>query len=266
MKALEGAATGGTGALREYWSKRDFHRTPEPSGQRSACTAQALQYCIQRHAARRLHYDFRLEWDGVLKSWAIPKGPSLDPAARRLAVQTEDHPLEYGAFEGTIPTGEYGAGDVLLWDRAPGNLAGCRRRARAGKLHFILHGEKLRGEWLLVRMSRGADEWLLRKIDDDAARAGDGDRILAEQPESVRVQAERPRRARQASRSRLPDFMRRSSRRLLRSRPAARVAIRDQVRRLPHGRVSSRQSAADQPQRQRLDRAARDTGATIKVA
>ena len=208
MKALEGAATGGTGALREYWSKRDFHRTPEPSGQRSARTTQALQYCIQRHAARRLHYDFRLEWDGVLKSWAIPKGPSLDPAARRLAVQTEDHPLEYGAFEGTIPTGEYGAGDVLLWDRGTWEPRGDAAEGLArGKLHFTLHGEKLRGEWLLLRMGRGADEWLLRKIDDDAARAGDGDRILAEQPESVRVQAERPRRARQASRSPLPDFI-----------------------------------------------------------
>ena len=177
MKSLEGASTRRDRVLSEYWSKRDFHRTPEPSGQRSARTAQALQYCIQRHAARRLHYDFRLEWDGVLKSWAIPKGPSLDPAARRLAVQTEDHPLEYGAFEGTIPTGEYGAGDVLLWDRGTWQPRGDAAEGLArGKLHFILHGEKLRGEWLLLRMGRGADEWLLRKIDDDAARAGDGRR------------------------------------------------------------------------------------------
>ena len=118
----------------------------------------------------------------MLKSWAIPKGPSLDPAARRLAVQTEDHPLEYGAFEGTIPTGEYGAGDVLLWDRGTWEPRGDAAEGLArGKLHFTLHGEKLRGEWLLLRMGRGADEWLLRKIDDDAARAGDGDRILAEQ-------------------------------------------------------------------------------------
>src|SRR4030095_6645099 len=193
MKALEGASSKSAGALREYWSKRDFRRTPEPAGRAGTHATQELQYCIPRHAARRLHYDFRLEWDGVLKSWAIPKGPSLDPAARRLAVQTEDHPLDYGAFEGTIPSGEYGAGEVVLWDRGTWQPRGeAAAEVAQGKLHFTLHGEKLRGEWLLVRMGRGADEWLLRKIDDDEALVGDGDRILIERPESVRAEPGRP--------------------------------------------------------------------------
>ena len=195
------------GSLREYRDKRDFRRTSEPSGEPAPRTEASLRYSIQRHAARRLHYDFRLEWDGVLKSWAVPKGPSLDPGARRLAVRTEDHPLEYGSFEGTIPSGEYGAGEVLLWDRGTWEPKGdVAAGLAAGKLHFQLRGEKLRGEWLLVRIDRDGKEWLLRKVDDAHARPGDANRIIMEQPDSVRVKA--PRAVRRAvGRSPLPDFI-----------------------------------------------------------
>ena len=197
----------GRGSLREYWNKRDFRRTPEPAGAPTPRKVAGLQYCIQRHAARRLHYDFRLEWDGVLKSWAVPKGPSLDPAARRLAVRTEDHPLEYGSFEGTIPSGEYGAGEVLLWDRGTWEPKGdVAAGLAAGKLHFQLRGEKMRGEWLLVRIGRDGKEWLLRKMDDAHARPGDADRIIMEQPDSVRVEPPRTVR-RVVGRSPLPDFI-----------------------------------------------------------
>jgi bifunctional non-homologous end joining protein LigD len=195
------------GGLQEYRAKRDFRRTPEPAGERDVHADGELIYCIQRHAARQLHYDFRLEWDGVLKSWAIPKGPSLDPAVKRLAVQTEDHPIEYGNFEGSIPTGEYGAGEVLLWDRGTWEPGGDATRALAsGKLRFELHGAKLHGDWLLVRLE--GDQWLLRKLDDEEARAGDGDHVIMDRPESVRETAPRTTTARRAAeRSPLPDFI-----------------------------------------------------------
>ncbi|HVS03139.1 MAG TPA: DNA ligase D [Thermoanaerobaculia bacterium] len=175
--------------LAEYRRKRDFAATPEPAGgEGRAGAADGLLFVVQKHAARRLHYDFRLELDGTLKSWAVPKGPSLDPAERRLAVQVEDHPIDYGDFEGVIPPGQYGGGTVLLWDRGTWRPAGDPRHGlRRGKLRFALEGEKLRGEWLLVRMDGGGDEgkesWLLRKLEDDVATsAGD---ILDDRPESV---------------------------------------------------------------------------------
>jgi len=147
-----------------------------------------LAYLVQKHDARRLHYDFRLELDGVLKSWAVPKGPSLDPAQKRLAVHVEDHPLGYGDFEGTISEGMYGAGTVMLWDRGEWEpLSDPKEAYRAGKLKFRLHGQKLRGGWSLVRMRpKPGDEgenWLLIKENDDEARA-DGD-VLEEQPLSA---------------------------------------------------------------------------------
>jgi bifunctional non-homologous end joining protein LigD len=172
--------------LAEYRRKRRFDRTPEPRGGEGKSVGR-LRYVIQKHAARRLHYDFRLELDGVLKSWAVPKGPSLDPKEKRLAVETEDHPIEYGDFEGVIPEKQYGAGHVLLWDRGHWEPIGDAAAGyRKGKLDFTLAGEKLRGRWHLVRIggaaARGKD-WLLIKGRDDAA---DPERdIVADEPRSV---------------------------------------------------------------------------------
>jgi bifunctional non-homologous end joining protein LigD len=198
--------------LAEYNAKRDFTRTPEPRAAVAKPAAQGLRFFIQRHAATRLHFDFRLEWAGTLKSWAVPKGPSLDPGAKRLAVQTEDHPLSYGDFEGTIPAGEYGAGEVLLWDRGiwvPRDDPD--RGLRRGKLHFELVGEKLRGEWVLFRLGREDRQWMLRKVDDGHARPGDDAGILTDRPESVRI-APKPRAAKRSSRTAarrdaMPDFI-----------------------------------------------------------
>jgi bifunctional non-homologous end joining protein LigD len=147
--------------LREYQRRRDFKRTPEPQGGARGAGAGAPSFVVQKHAARSLHYDFRLEHEGVLWSWAVPKGPSLDPRVKRLAVRTEDHPLEYGGFEGEIPRGEYGAGSVEIWDHGTWEPEGDAARALArGKLSFTLHGERLRGRWHLVRTKQG---WLLFK-------------------------------------------------------------------------------------------------------
>jgi bifunctional non-homologous end joining protein LigD len=180
--------------LKEYRRKRDFGRTPEPTGgqtpgdvshggtkQGDAALGGAKHgylggsYAIQKHDARRLHYDLRLELDGVLLSWAIPKGPSLDPAQKRLAVRTEDHPLEYGSFEGVIPEGEYGGGTVMLWDRGAWiPWAEPRKAIREGTLKFTINGRKLRGGFTLVRMKgqagEGGKNWLLIKERDEAAR------------------------------------------------------------------------------------------------
>src|SRR2546422_2065396 len=164
--------------LQEYRRKRHFDKTEEPAGKPAKRQAASrLSYVIQKHAATRLHYDFRLELDGVLKSWAVPRGPSLDPTQKRLAVETEDHPIEYGKFEGTIPEGEYGAGPVLLWDRGRWQPQGDPREGyRKGRLKFRLDGEKLEGGWALIRMigprSEDGKNWLLIKERDEAARSG----------------------------------------------------------------------------------------------
>jgi bifunctional non-homologous end joining protein LigD len=170
----------GSTSLARYRAKRDFARTPEPPASAPGVSRAALSFVVQRHHARRLHYDFRLEWDGVLKSWAVPKGPSLDPAEKRLAVQVEDHPLAYGNFSGEIPRGEYGAGQVHVWDRGTWTPEGDAARGLAdGKLDFVLHGGRLRGRWTLVRLAGqerdGKANWLLiKRRDAHALRAAGG--------------------------------------------------------------------------------------------
>jgi bifunctional non-homologous end joining protein LigD len=152
--------------LKRYRAKRDFARTAEPRG--AAARAAGGRFVIQKHDASRLHFDFRLEIDGVLKSWAVPKGIPAAPGERHLAVMVEDHPLDYGAFEGTIPQGQYGGGTVMLWDRGTFRVGGDDPAAalREGKLHLFLSGEKLRGEWALVRFKREEAQWLLFKVGD----------------------------------------------------------------------------------------------------
>ena len=167
--------------LRTYHEKRDFLATPEPRGEVGVPGA-SLRFVVQKHAASSLHYDFRLEIDGVLKSWAIPKGPSLNPSERRLAMATEDHPLDYAAFEGDIPAGHYGAGEVIVWDEGafvpqfpdltivPPDEANTEagRQLANGSLKFMLQGKKLRGSWALVRMhGRQPNAWLLIKHADE---------------------------------------------------------------------------------------------------
>src|SRR3954470_4286654 len=177
------------GSLSQYWKKRDFKATPEPEG-RVAPRHDELSFVIQKHAASRLHYDFRLELDGTLVSWAVPKGPSLDPRIRRIAVHVEDHPLSYASFEGVIPKGHYGAGTVEVWDRGTWvPVEDPREGLRRGKLKFDLRGEKLHGRWNLVRIANSKDErqepWLLIKENDDDARPAAEYDITAEMPESV---------------------------------------------------------------------------------
>ena len=153
--------------LGEYARKRSFDKTPEPKPEvHPPAPAGQRFFCVQRHDATRLHYDFRLEMDGVLKSWAVPKGPSLEPLSKHLAMHVEDHPLDYGNFEGNIPKGEYGGGSVMLWDRGTWELLGDapeQKQLERGDLKFRLHGEKLKGEFALVLMrGRGkGNEWLI---------------------------------------------------------------------------------------------------------
>jgi bifunctional non-homologous end joining protein LigD len=173
-------------SLAPYRQKRDFKRTPEPSGQRAAAASNRLRFVIQKHAARRLHYDLRLELDGVFKSWAVTKGPSLDPADKRLAVEVEDHPLDYGDFEGTIPQGQYGGGTVQLWDRGFWTPTGSKTPEEglaAGELKFTLEGKRLQGDWVLVRLKGDRyggkrTNWLLIKHRDAAARPGESQTLL----------------------------------------------------------------------------------------
>lgn len=176
--------------LEQYRSKRDFTRTPEPEGAPATASGEARRFVVQKHAATQLHYDFRLEIDGVLVSWAVPRGPSLDPAVRRLAIRVEDHPLAYAGFEGVIPAGEYGGGIVLLWDRGYWQPdADVGQGLAQGRLHFRLEGDKLRGEWMLLRMDKAStperEHWLLVKQSDAQARPDAELDITELRPESV---------------------------------------------------------------------------------
>jgi bifunctional non-homologous end joining protein LigD len=180
--------------LKEYRKKRDFKVTAEPAGRSRMTKSSRLRYVIQKHLASHLHYDFRLEWNGVMLSWAVPKGPSLDPAVKRLAMQVEDHPIEYSDFESVIPRGEYGGGTVMIWDTgrwAPDD-ADVDAMLKKGELKFSLQGKKLKGSWVLVRTrgygARGSGKsakrpsWLLLKHRDVYASEGD---ITLEQPRSA---------------------------------------------------------------------------------
>lgn len=178
----------GSKGLATYRAKRDFAATKEPSGAGKVSPSRRLRFVVQKHDATRLHYDFRLELDGVFKSWAVTRGPSLDPHDKRLAVEVEDHPLDYGDFEGTIPEGQYGGGTVQLWDRgywAPEGDLTAEEALAKGDLKFKLDGERLKGSWVLVRMKHDRaggkrTNWLLIKHRDAYARAGDRDALLAE--------------------------------------------------------------------------------------
>ena len=175
-------------SLQPYHAKRKFDATPEPRGKRAQ--TKGSRFVIQKHAASRLHYDLRLEHDGVMKSWAVTRGPSLVPGEKRLAVQVEDHPVEYNTFEGTIPQGQYGGGTVMIWDRGTWHPeADPGKGLEKGRLDFTLDGKKLHGAWHLVRM-RGRpgekrDNWLLIKAEDEAARGPDDPDILEQEPQSV---------------------------------------------------------------------------------
>ena len=175
-------------SLTKYQGKRDFKVTPEPKGESPGKTPKKeLAFVVQKHQASHLHYDFRLEWRGVLLSWAIPKGPSLDPSVKRLAMPVEDHPLEYGSFEGVIPEGQYGGGTVMVWDRGfwVPEVPDVDAALRAGQLKFSLYGAKLRGSWALVRTVIGGSprtKWLLVKHRDGYASTAD---VTVEKPRSA---------------------------------------------------------------------------------
>src|ERR1044072_3224287 len=171
----------GADPLATYNRKRDFAKTKEPAGTVAAKRGKALRFIVQKHDATRLHYDFRLELDGTLKSWAVTRGPSLDPADKRLAVRTEDHPMSYATFEGTIPKGEYGGGTVMLWDRGrwlPHPDKDPVKTLAEGHLHFTVEGERMQGEWVMFRLKpRGkerGENWILKKVDDDHAGSPTG--------------------------------------------------------------------------------------------
>jgi len=210
--------------LKTYRAKRDFDVTPEPAagrepaqegkGRAAAQRDGPLAFVVQKHWASRLHYDFRLELDGALKSWAVPKGPSLDPHEKRMAVQVEDHPIAYGGFEGTIPPRQYGAGKVIVWDRGTWDpLEDPRKGLRAGKLKFELHGDKLRGKWALVRMREqdpAKPAWLLIKEEDDHARAATDYDVTEAEPASVMARTSRQHHKKKSTAAILPNEARKA--------------------------------------------------------
>ncbi len=178
-------------SLKAYRGKRNFRKTAEPRG-KVRPSSSGWMFVVQKHASRRLHYDFRLEAEGVLKSWAVPLGPSTDPAQKRLAVQVEDHPLDYGDFEGQIEENQYGAGTVMVWDRGTWAPHGDWKEGwKEGKLSFSLKGKKLKGSWNLIRFKGGKGtagrNWLLIKSSEQAAKKSPRYDITAAQPDSVKT-------------------------------------------------------------------------------
>ncbi len=229
-------------SLKEYRRKRDFSKTPEPSGKKAAARGK-LKFVIQKHAASHLHYDFRLELDGVLKSWAVPKGPSLDPATKRLAMQVEDHPVEYGNFEGIIPPEEYGGGTVMLWDRGTWEPKDdARQGLREGHLKFQLNGKKLHGGWMIVRRGgkHGAPDerhwFLFKERDEYADPAAD---IAADEPLSVATGREMEEIAEHQDRVWGPDGEVQGTRRTKESAADRKVAARRTKKTAPKARRSS---------------------------
>src|SRR3954468_1214401 len=193
VKTEKSSKPGARAQLAEYRRKRDSPAPRERSGERTPAPTRPgrLRFVIQKHAASHLHFDLRLELDGVMKSWAVPKGPSYDPAVKRLAMEVEDHPIEYNAFEGTIPKGEYGGGTVMIWDRGTyeaesGGPDALRDGYARGDLKFVMHGKRMLGSWVLVRTrrdQRGRAQWLLIKHRDDFAK--DGFDIVADANTSI---------------------------------------------------------------------------------
>jgi bifunctional non-homologous end joining protein LigD len=223
-----------------YRQKRDFTTTKEPKGRKGKKGGDS--FVIQKHDATRLHYDFRLEMDGVLKSWAVTRGPSLVPTEKRLAVHVEDHPLDYGDFEGTIPKGEYGGGTVIVWDRGTWKPLGDAQKAYAkGHMEFELEGEKLHGRWHLVRMhgrpGEKRENWLLIKGDDEFAVAENEDTILDDRPESVKTGREIDEVAGEA-----PGWSSKTGR--IRNPAAKKTATKTQARKSPARKSPTRKTAA----------------------
>lgn len=173
--------------LKTYRQKRNFTSTKEPAGKVNKTKRYKNIFVVQKHAASHLHYDFRLELGGVLLSWAVPKGPSLDPKVKRLAVHVEDHPVEYALFEGTIPEGEYGGGTVMLWDKGKWHSEDKNANAayKAGNMTFTLEAEKLQGLWKLIRLKKDEKNWLLMKIKDEYAKSTNSYDITKAEPNSV---------------------------------------------------------------------------------
>jgi bifunctional non-homologous end joining protein LigD len=257
--------------LATYEAKRDFAITTEPTGRAKVAASTRPRFVIQKHAAKRLHYDLRLEIDGVFKSWAVTKGPSLDPHDKRLAVEVEDHPLEYGDFEGTIPEGQYGGGTVQVWDRgyweneSSGSAEAARRR---GNLKFKLDGQRLKGSWVLVRMRRDAaqgqrNNWLLIKHHDRFERPGEGDALLKEDRS---VASGRPMAAIAAGRGRSPKpFMLGGS---SKSRPdAVWTGNGSQAGEIPARRTTTNSGASNQAMsKSKADKSATRSGRANKAA
>lgn len=194
--------------LAAYRRRRDFRATPEPAaGKTARAPGRPLRFVMQLHHASHRHFDFRLEWAGTLRSWAVPKGPSRDPSIKRLAIEVEDHPLDYASFEGDIPQGHYGAGHVAIWDEGTWQPEGAAEAAlRKGHLDFVLHGERLRGRWTLVRtrMSGKQQQWLLIKGDDAFVERDDvaDDTPLSQWHEKHGVSVSRPSRSEKRSTAR----------------------------------------------------------------